>query len=240
MLPRGLLVLTVALLAAAAAPAAPARSKYTDAKLRAEAKRCVKQLAELALAAENYRSAYGSEVGAHFEVIVKQPSYSWRVALLPYLEYDNLYKTLYKETGGFTLPVSRAPAKTIGRAVPVYTLPRWKDKSGTSIFRRIKVAGKPRLFVVVESADVVPWAKSGDGLTLDPKKALPRLRGHFTGGFFALCGDGKVRFLARKRARKVVVEALISGKGVPALSVEDAKKLDKEILALDLGHPKGK
>jgi hypothetical protein len=219
---------------------APDKAKYTDAQLRAEARRCVKQLADLAFAAQHYRDANGSDVGSHFEVVVKQPSYSWRVALLPYLEADNLYKELHAATGGFTTPARLAPADKMGQRVEVYTLARWKDRPGTTVFRRVKVVGKPRLFVVVESADVVAWAKSGDDLTLDPKKALPRMGGHFTAGFFALCGDGKVRYLSRKLGKKGLVNALVSGKGVPALSVGDEKKLAKQIKALDLGRPKGR
>jgi hypothetical protein len=64
--------------------------------------------------------------------------------------------------------------------------------------------------LVVEAADAVPWL-SCEGLPYDPDQPLPRLGGHFRGGFFALFADGSVRFLPNDTNEKRL-RAYITGK----------------------------
>jgi hypothetical protein len=47
------------------------------------------------------------------------------------------------------------------------------------------------IILVVEAADAVPWTKP-DELEYDPNGPLPKLGGHFSGGFQAALADGTV------------------------------------------------
>src|SRR5262249_30216642 len=151
----------------------------------------------------------------------RDPYFSWRVGLLPFIEEDNLYKSLSLLTDHFQTPraqLAKAPPpgldKLMKTAVPLYTLPRHKKEPAKTIFRRVVVKGQENPFIVVESADLVDWAKTGDEITIAAGKPLPKLRGHFPGGILALCGDGRVRFLPRSLGKQALLDALTTGKGV--------------------------
>ena len=69
---------------------------------------------------------------------------------------------------------------------------------------------------ILEAREAVPWTKPDDEIPFDgdakPDKAkpiLPRLGGHFPGGFDAMFLDGSVRFI-KETVNPVVLRALIT------------------------------
>jgi hypothetical protein len=167
--------------------------------------------------------------------------YSWRVAVMPYMEEAILYYWVCDLTQGFKThakPTEAAFEKdpNLKRHV-LHKMPAWLtlkkiDSPAKSVYRRVIIPDQPALFVVVESATPVPWMQADDDITLPKGKPL-ETRGNFSNGFFALCGDGKVRFLRSKLTEQQLREALISGAGVTAIrEMPDGRKQDIEALRL--------
>ncbi len=62
--------------------------------------------------------------------------------------------------------------------------------------------------LVVEAAEAVPWTKP-DELVYDPEGPLPRVGGHFPGGFGVVFADGSVEFI-RQDIKDRTMRALIT------------------------------
>jgi hypothetical protein len=172
------------------------------------------------------------------------PSWSWRVTVLPFMEQNVLYMSLHRASDEFKIPGSLSDKeldkhKDLKRAVaepPEWmTIERWKRETGKTIYRRVVVVEKPELFIVVESSELVPWFRGDDDLVMDAKNPLPKMGGNFQTGFFALCGDGEVRFLPKTLSDKETRKALLTGEGVPALRFDSKNTWQKDIAKLDLG-----
>jgi hypothetical protein len=174
---------------------------------------CKHYLEFIGRAAEEFKREHGK---ACWETpVVGKAGLSWRVELLPYLEQENTYRALKKETGGFTTPLftpdatPTAEAKMLlGSSVFAYTL---SNPPGTAPFRRVFSAERPEAFVVVESSDYVPWGKPGDDLVIEEGKPLPKMGGNFKGGFLALCAGGKVRWIPSASSEAATLAALFDG-----------------------------
>ena len=139
-----------------------------------------------------------------------KPLLSWRVAILPYIEQQELYnkfkldepwdsphnKALIKEMPTIYLCPSRTkpePGTTTYR-VFVGTGAMFEEGQGTAI--QDVTDGTSNTIMVVESKDAVPWTKPDD-LKFDPE-AKPSLYGAGSphpGGFNAAFADGSVRFI---------------------------------------------
>jgi prepilin-type processing-associated H-X9-DG protein len=185
----------------------PAIRAGMDAARRA---RCVNNLKQIALAMHNYhqsnnrfpRAASLSEHG--------KPLLSWRVAILPYMGYQELYnkfhldepwdsvhnKSLIKEMP----PVYLCPD---GAKPETFTTPYQVVVGDNTIFEKDKdvgfvdvTDGTSNTLLVVEAKNAVSWTRPDD-VTFDPA-AAPSLCGAGSahpGGFNAAMGDGSVRFI---------------------------------------------
>jgi hypothetical protein len=160
-----------------------------------------------------------------------KPLLSWRVALLPYLDQDKLYKQfkldepwdsphnkqllekmpkVYEPTGVKT----KQPHTTFYQALvgpgaawelqPSRIPPYNADGLKIPAFRD----GTSNTLIVVETRKAVPWTKPED-VAYDPKGPLPKLGEVFEGGFHALFADGSVRFLPAQ-LRETTLRALIT------------------------------
>lgn len=165
-------------------------------------------LRQLAIAFHNYNDTYGHLPPATVVSKDGKPLYSWRVAILPFIEEDNLYKQFKLDE-----PWDSANNKKLLDHMPkVYAPVVGKPKEKNTTHYQVVVGGeamfqgqkKTRLvdvtdglsntLMIVEAEEPVPWSKPAD-LTYDPKKPLPKFGGLFEGGFSAVFGDGSVKFI---------------------------------------------
>lgn len=173
-------------------------------------------------------------------------NYSWRIAILPDMEEVLLYEAIYDASDKFAVAgtftdtqLDKRPQlkRQITKMPNWLTLPRWKDKVGKTIFRRVIIKDKPKLFIISESSDLTLWMRSGDDLELTSGKRLPKIGGNFSGGFFALCGDGAVHFLSTRLSSDEVQKVLVTGEGAPAIRARDPDERKQDVQRLDLGKP---
>jgi hypothetical protein len=163
--------------------------------------------------------------------------YSWRVALLPFIEEDALYKKLRRKE-----PWDSAHNKPLLAEVPRYYRVRFGEFDPPGVthcqvfvgpgtaFEREGITlqdfpdGLANTILVVEATNAVPWAKPGD-LAYNPDQPLPPLGGNYTKpvdflcwtvtnqeGFTAAFADGSSRFISSKTDERVL-RALITRNG---------------------------
>jgi hypothetical protein len=190
--------------AALAAQEGAGQPESTVAQRRASAN----NLKQIGLALHNYHDANGKFPPAAICDKQGKPLLSWRVAILPYIEQDNLFKQ-FKLDEPWDSEHNKPMSATV---VKLFTLPNVKGEAPGTTHYRVFVGGgalfEPKdgvrlpdvkdgtsnTIMVVEAKDGVPWAKP-DELTYDPKK-VPEV-GYFKDGFNALFADGAVRWIKR-------------------------------------------
>jgi hypothetical protein len=192
--------------------------------------RTTNNLKMIALAMHNYHAAYNRFPSAAITDKAGKPLLSWRVALLPFLEEDALYKQfkldepwdsahnkklLAKMPAVFGLPGTKGMPEN-GTFYRVFTGPGTvfptvgdKPQPGLSVVRITD--GTSNTFMVVEAGKAVPWTKP-DELPYEPRKPLPSLGGIFKEGFHVAMCDGSVRLFDRK-AKEASLRAAITASG---------------------------
>ncbi len=183
----------------------PAVQKARNAAARMQSMNNLKQIA---LAMHNYHDTHGSFPPAAICDKKGKPLLSWRVAILPFIEQNNLYKqfkldeawdsehnkqfsqvaikTYMDPRGDYTGKMHHTHYKVfVGGGSPFDTL-------GSKKLQQIS-DGTSNTLMVVAAGDPVPWAKPED-FPFDPKKELPDLKKPFAELLFGLC-DGSVRMV---------------------------------------------
>jgi hypothetical protein len=165
-----------------------------------------------------------------------KPLLSWRVAILPYVEQDNLYKR-FKLDEPWDGPNNK---KLIERMPKLYAPVRVKAKAGETFYQRF--VGKGALFgpkqqptypasisdgtsntaLVVEAGEPVVWTKPAD-LPFDANKALPKLGGLFDGEFHVGLCDGSA-MLVKKDFDKAAMKRLVTPAAGDIVDKDDLKK----------------
>jgi hypothetical protein len=154
------------------------------------------QVKDIVLAIHNYYDQRGHLPPATVADKTGRPLYSWRVAILPYLDQDEKTAAVWKQFH-FDEPWDSDNNKGLAQQMPhVYRLPTEKPADapdltyyqvfvgpGTAFERpgmtwRDFPDGLSNIFLVVEAADPVIWSKPGD-LVYDPNGPVPKLGGHF-------------------------------------------------------------
>ena len=187
-------------------------------------------LKQIGLAMHNFHDTFTFFPPAVLEQTTEQLTeakpYSWRVALLPYLDQMDLYKQ-YRFDEPWDSPANLEVLKKMPDAYRNPGDP--PDSTNTSYFVLVgpgtvfsEEGAKPPLggmpmqeirdgtantIMAVEAKRSVPWTKPED-LPYDPQKPLPELGGHFEGGFLAALCDGSVHFLS-KDLEEAVLRMLI-------------------------------
>jgi hypothetical protein len=189
----------------------PAVQKVRESSVRMQSSNNLKQIA---LAMHNFNDAYSGNLPAHaiYSKDGKKPLLSWRVAILPYIEEDNLYRQFHMDE-----PWDSEHNKKLIPLMPkVYlspTAPRTKEPGmtyyqilvggGAAWEKSSKQPGIPRTFVdgtsntimVAEAGEPVIWTKPDD-LEYDPNKPLPKLGLQPGGPFNVALADGSTRVIS--------------------------------------------
>jgi prepilin-type processing-associated H-X9-DG protein len=191
--------------AMAAAIFMPAVAQARQSAQRVQAANNLKQLG---LAMHIYADQHGSFPPAVLYGPDGKTPYSWRVAILPYLEQKTLYDQ-YRFDEPWDSPANRrvleqmpvfyrSPSADPQSTSPSYFVLTGPDtifsgKEGTK-FQQI-TDGTSNTLMIVEAKREIPWTKPED-IDYDPKQPLPKLGGFYPGGFNAAFADGSVRFIS--------------------------------------------
>lgn len=200
----------------------PAVQKVREAASRTQDQNNLKQIA---LAFHNYHDTYRGLPPAAICDKAGKPLLSWRVAILPFIEQDNLYRQ-FKLDEPWDSEHNR---KLIPLMSPIYALPNAPSKPGETHYRVFvgngalfdldkKVGfnqitdGLSNTLLVVETADGVPWTKPED-ISYNPKAPLPKFGNFYQGGFNAAFGDGSVRYFSPTVAEATLRAMITRGGG---------------------------
>jgi hypothetical protein len=187
--------------------------------------RSVRNLKQIALAVHNYHDVFGT-----LPAVIKddqgQPLLSWRVALLPYLEQDALYRA-FKLDEPWDSPHNR---KLLAQMPPVYRIEGAGPASSTfyqgfvgkgTLFedgKRIRLSAIPdgtsNTLLVVEAGRAVPWTKPED-IPYAADRPIPKLGGPFRDVFHAAFADGQVYTLKKNFNEKEMRKAIVRDDGFP-------------------------
>ncbi len=211
----------------------PAVSKVREAAARAQSTNNLKQIA---LGMHAYESAYNRFPPAGSRGLPGMPGWpgrpsdkpllSWRVALLPFIEHQQLYLQFHQNE-----PWDSPHNKALLPLIPkVYLQPGEQPTSegltryqvfvgpGTAFEDRpqgVRILdfsdGTSNTLLVVEAANGVPWTKPED-LPFDPNGPLPPLGGQFRGIFLAAYADGACKPVPRDTP-EATLKALITRNG---------------------------
>ncbi len=183
----------------------------------------INNLKQIGLAFHNYHSAH-----KHFPAAVNRDKgpfpYSWRVAILPMIDQQELYNQ-YHFGEPWDGPNNR---KLIDRMPTIYAYPgadgEPSSRSRTAYFLFTgdstiggteggaqvtqTTDGTSNTILAVEAKRDVPWTKPED-IPFDPKGPLPELGGLTPDVIVALFADGSVRYL-KPSTRPETLKALIT------------------------------
>src|SRR5262249_51204841 len=150
-----------------------------------------------------------------------KPLLSWRVAILPAIDYPGLYQRFKLDE-----PWDSAHNKKLLAKMPEIYAPvvAGKAKEPYSTFYQVFVSegafggktplqiprdlvdGTSNTFLVVEAGDAVPWTKPVD-VEYRADKPVPKLGGLFEQGFHVAIADGDVCFFRKKDQRGKITDA---------------------------------
>jgi RNA polymerase sigma factor (sigma-70 family) len=187
---------------------------------------------------------------------------SWRVALLPFLGEQDLYKQ-FKLHEPWDSPRNK---KLLKRMPKVYAAPGLANRQPGSTFYQVFVGehaafekhrtmgmadfpdGTANTLLIVEAGSAVPWTKPED-LHYAADEPIPELGGLFAGIFNAAFADGSVYALTKKYDADTLRKAITRDDGLPTdldplktpTSRREAKLRQRnEHLKQELGHERAR
>ena len=200
----------------------------------------VVRLKQIGIALHNYHDTHKGFPPQAIKV-GKAGNLSWRVAILPYIEQQQLYQQFHHDEPWDSphnkkliarMPEIYAPLnmKTKEKGMTLYqgfTGPDtvFENKKGqtTTGIHLVRIPdGTSNTLAVVEAAKPVIWTKPDD-IEIDPKKPLPKLGGEFADGFHALFCDGHVQFIPRDYSAKMI-RLMITRSDGQAIEFPDDRK----------------
>jgi hypothetical protein len=210
-----------------AAPAPPKERDDGHARLQS-----MNNLKHLGLAMHNFAQAHHDRFPPAAIRKDGKALLSWRVAILPYLDQDALYKKFHLDE-----PWDSPHNRTLLREIPsVYAPVRGQDLPEGSTCYQVFVGpraifdgdegtrladitdGTSATLMIVEAARPVPWTRPED-LTYDDQKPLPELGGQFADGFHAGLADGAALFI-NKQVDPGTLRALVTRNGGEVIDFE--------------------
>jgi prepilin-type processing-associated H-X9-DG protein len=205
-----------------------------SAREAARPAQCVNNLKQIGLAFHNFLDVQGAFPGDIVDEEGK-PLLSWRVAILPYIEEQELYnkfkldepwdsphnKPLLEEMPGVFLCPSRGDGESSETRYQGFAGPRAMFEPGQKVKLEDILDGTSFTLLVVESEEGTPWTKPG-GIPFDPEApgTLEGVGSTHPGGFNALFTDGSVRFL-KQLTPPTMFKALITRDGGEVVDLDD-------------------
>jgi hypothetical protein len=212
-----------------AIPLEPFLEAVAASKAASKRVQSANNLKQIGLAFHNFESTYRelptSDGLVHNDPFRKvQYPYSWRVAILPFIEENNLYSQ-YKFDEPWDsasnlkvlaqMPAiyrhADAPPDSTNTSYVLLTGPEtmFKPKS-PALFAQI-TDGLSNTIMAAEAVTEIPWTKPED-VAYDSQGPLPILGGYSPQGFNVLIGDGSIRFISES-IDESVFRALITAAG---------------------------
>jgi prepilin-type processing-associated H-X9-DG protein len=221
-------------LPAEAEKTAKALRKERADRLLKDLKQGQKNLQELGIGLHNFHDTYGQFPGP--AILSKKngkPLLSWRVAILPFIGENELYKE-FKLDEPWNSPHN---IKLLDKMPKVFTSPGAKTRKGHLTFyqalvgknaawqmipdpkamlgaRGARIAnfadGTSNTILLVESGDAVPWTQPAE---ITYELVLPLKLGWHKQGFNVLMADGSARFVNRHVVLEVTLRAAITPNG---------------------------
>jgi len=193
-------------------------------------------LKQIGLAIISYSDTYGGRMPTDIHDKSGKALLSWRVAILPYIEEETLYKEFKLDEPWD----SENNKKLVARMPKIYAPVRVKTKEGETFYQ--KFSGEKALFgpkqsprfpasitdgtsntgMVFEAGEPVIWSKPAD-IPFDEKKPLPKIGGLFDGECNVVLCDGSVKRLRKDADEKQLKLFIMPQDGY----VVDFKKLEK-------------
>jgi hypothetical protein len=217
---QGTVVSAKASMAADPNLARPLAALFLKPQMAAARQQSTNNLKQIGLALHNYHDTYGVLPAAAIVDKKGKPLLSWRVAILPFIDQNNLYKQ-FKLDEPWDSEHNKKLAETI---VKVYQLPYGESKPGITHYRSfvgngaafepiqgLKFSqftdGTSNTLFVVEAAEGVPWTKPDD-IEFDPAKPMLKHLRFEKGRCSILMCDGSVRTVSDK-LKDAVLKLLI-------------------------------
>ena len=211
----------------------PAVQKVRQAANRTQSMNNLKQMG---LAFFNYESAYGKFPGNITDKKTGKALLSWRVAILPFIEQNNLYQQFKLDepwdsehnlkVAKVAIKVYAQSGKELQRDREGNILTPFQGLAGPSGLleqgKNIRLAditdGTSNTILLVEAQKQVIWTKPED-VPFDPKVGFPSPEKVFGGdspnGFNALFADGSVRFISNRIDQKILKALFTRNGGEP-------------------------
>jgi hypothetical protein len=202
----------------------PAVGKVREAAARTQSTNNLKQMA---LAMHMYNDVYGTLPTAASYSANGKPLLSWRVAILPFIEQQNLYMQ-FKLDEPWDSPNNKRLLASMPKVYqlpgdnhlpPDHTVYRVFEGPGAAFEGRTGQPLGPGGFpdgtttlLIVEADEGVPWTKP-DEIPFNPKLPVPRIQGHWANGFMAAMADGSVRLIDKKVSEQTLRAAITRNGG---------------------------
>jgi hypothetical protein len=218
----------LSLVAVALAFGAGENALVAEPPTKGELKAATENLKKIGIGFHGYGDAHNSKWADDITDKDGRVLLSWRVAILPYLDEENLYRQFKLDEPWD----SENNKKLIAKMPKVYAPVRAKLKAGETLCQRF--VGKGAIWdekgtkytiptlpdgtsntaLVVEAATPVVWSQPGD-LPFAEKLPLPGLGGDFDGAFHMVLCDGSVYFVGKKFSEKIMKLIIQPDDGTP-------------------------
>jgi hypothetical protein len=173
-------------------------------------------LKQIGLAFHNYHDTYGHMPGQGIAGPAgrplrpgQKPNLSWRVAILPFLGQDALYKR-FKLDEPWDSPHNKQLIPLMPKVFAGANTPFDPSRGPTRMATIMD--GTANTILAVEAADAVIWTKPDD-LEMTAGGPIPALGGHYRGGFHVLLFDGSIRWLPQDTPSQTLRAAITPAGG---------------------------